>query len=220
VITKVYLFVHRLFAKPEERGEYSSGYWQDMVRREALILCRGLSGKLLEVGCGEGFFLTQLAGQSHNLDMWGIDYDHKILEKAQQRFLEKNFKNINVSFQNATNLSFESEFFDAVVCVNVVLSLGSREIIKKVLQEMVRVCKKGGKVILDFRNSANPLIPLKYKFAPFYDQTVKNLPLRGHRLEELRLILEEVGLAITNTVYAGFPIKRIAPIVILEAKKV
>jgi ubiquinone/menaquinone biosynthesis C-methylase UbiE len=219
-IAKIYAFIHRLFARPEERGEYSSGYWQDMVRQKTLAVCRGLSGKLLEVGCGEGLFLAQLSGQNPNLEIWGVDCDAIILEKARKRFQERNLKNINLSPQDGVSLSFSNEYFDVVVCINVFLDLGSKEIIKNVLREIARVCKRGATVIVDFRNSANPLIPLKYKFAPLYDPTIKHLLLKAYRLEEMRLILEEVGLLITNTVYAGFPIKRIAPVIILKTEKV
>ena len=219
MLTKIYSFLHRLSARPEERGEYSSGYWQDMVRVGALNLCRDLSAKLLEVGCGEGLFLAQLAAQNQNIEIYGIDNNQVLLEKAQRRCQEKSLSNIHLSLEDAIGLSFEDEYFDAVVCLNVIFNLGSRDTLKKVLYEMARVCKKRGKVIVDFRNGANPFLWLKYLLAPWYDATVKDLPLKTYRLNDLQSILEAAGFQITNKISLGFPVKAIAPIIILEATK-
>ena len=220
MLSKIYSFLHRLFVKPQERGEYSGGYWQDLVRRETLILCRPLSGRLLEVGCGEGLFLTQLARQNQHLEFWGVDNNPLRLKEAEKHFQENNLCKISLSLQEAAGLNFADEYFDAVICINVIFNLESRDSAKKVLEEAARVCKKNGKLVLDFRNSANPLMRIKYKLAPFYDQTVKHLPLKVYSLAELRLILEETGFVITGKIYTGFPIKSIAPIIILEAEKI
>lgn len=220
MLSKLYAFFHRLFAKPEERDEYSRGYWQDKIRRESLNLCRSLNGRVLEIGCGEGLFLSQLAGYNPHLEIYGVDNNRTRLEQAQKRCQEKNLRNINFSLQEATSLSFKDEYFDAVICINVIFNLESSDIAKEALREMARVCRRKGKVIFDFRNSANPLIRLKYKLAPLYDQTLKGLPLNAYRLEELRLFSEEAGLYITNKIYIGLPIKRIAPVIILEAEKI
>ena len=88
---KIYYLFHRLLSKPDERGEYSGGYWQDMVRGKTLLLCRGLKGKVLEVGCGEGLFLVQLVRQNPDLGIWGIDNSDERLSQAKARLSEKNF---------------------------------------------------------------------------------------------------------------------------------
>jgi len=220
MLKELYYKLHRLFSRPEEREHYSAGYWQDRIRQEALILSKDIPGRLLEVGCGEGLFLRQLAAQNTRSEIWGIDSDPTRIKQAEVYLQQNNFRNIRLSCENALNLPFESGYFDAVVCINVVFNLDSLDTVKKVLQEISRVCKRNGTVIFDFRNSANPFVKWKYKFAPVYDPTVKRLPLKTYNLEEMNLLAKGAGLEIKNKRYIGFPIKKIAPVILLEAKKI
>jgi len=220
MIRKIYYWLHRLTSFSEEQGEYSSGYWQDLARKETLKLCKNLKGKVLEVGCGEGLFLAKLAKQNRDLEIWGIDNNKNLLEKAKRRLQENNLSGIQLFLEEATRLSFKDEYFEAVICINVIFNLKDKETVKKVLEEIARVCKKKGRIIIEFRNQENPLLLLKYKLAPLYDATVKDLPLKTYRLKEISSILEELGLAITNKLYLGFMLKKFAPIIILEVEKI
>lgn len=232
MLTKIYYWFHRLISKPEERGEHSSGYWLDKIRRETLMLCRDIRGKILEIGCGEGFFLMQLAKQNPYLEIWGIDNDSTRLNNAEKESKEKNLKNMHFTLEDATNLSFDDEYFDVVICINVFYNMESIELVRKTLGQMKRVCKKSGRLIFDFRNSLNPLLVLKYRFARYYDGTVKvkNLPLNTYNPEQIESILKNLNLKIVNKKFIphlfsesagfiGFSLKRFVPIVIVEAEK-
>lgn len=219
MLKKLYYWFHRKTSKLEERGEYSSGLWQDKVRKEALKLCRDSRGRLLEVGCGEGLFLVELASVNKDMQIYGIDNWPEILKKADKRIKAKGIKNVRLSLAEAISLPFKDSYFDIVVCINVIFNLDSLGHVKEVLKEIARVCKKGGKIIFDFRNRKNPFLYFKYKLAPFYDQTVKDLPLKTYKLEEIRLLLENLGLKIKRQTTVGFPIKIVAPIIILELEK-
>ncbi len=220
MLKKNYYWLHKFISKPEEKSEYSSGYWSGRIREKALILFRGLSGRILDIGCGEGLFLVQLANQNPNLQIWGIDNDSQRLRQAQEKAKEKNLQNINLFLQEATGLNFSDEYFDAVVCINTIHNLESIDIVRKVLCEMARVCKKKGRVVFEFRNIANPLLYFKYKLAPLYDQTVKELPLKSYGLGDMRLLLDEAGLNIINKICIGFPLKSMAPVIMLETEKI
>lgn len=211
MLKKIYSWLHR--------GSYSAGYWQEKVRQQALILCDKAKGKLLEVGCGEGLFLTRLATEYPQLEIWGIDSSNIRLKDAQAQLKQLQLKNVNLSLQEAGQLDFGAESFDRVVCINVIFNLQSRDTVSQVIQEFSRVCKKGGRLILDFRNAKNPLLYLKYKFAYVYDESVKTLPLKTYTLQDLQLLLNAAGFEIMHKVYIGFPVKKIAPAVILEAQK-
>jgi ubiquinone/menaquinone biosynthesis C-methylase UbiE len=219
-ISHYWKWLHGLFSRPEERNKYSGGYFPYRVRKQALSLCRGLGGRILEVGCGEGLFLAQLLKQNPDLQIWGIDNNAERLKEAEMFLQKNNLGKVHLSLQEATSLNFENEYFDAVVCINVVLNFESLDTVKKALREMARVCKRKGKVIFDFRNSANLLMRWKYKFAPLYDPTVKKIPLNTHSLEKINLLLKEEGLNIIHKKYLGFPIKIMTPIIILETEKV
>lgn len=219
MLKKLYHWFHRKTSKPEERGEYSSGHWQEMVRAEALELCRCDEGNVLEVGCGEGLFLAKLAQEKRDLDIYGVDIWKDILDKAKKRLQENNITNVKLSHMDASSLGFEDEFFDIVVCINVFFNLPSEEQFCASLGEIARVCKKGGKVIFDIRNSMNPFLWVKYKLAKYYDETVKDLPLKTYRLKKVTLTLKQHNFEIINKVYIGFPHSALAPVIIIEARK-
>jgi ubiquinone/menaquinone biosynthesis C-methylase UbiE len=219
LIQKAYSNFHNLLSKPQERGEYSSGRWQNKVRVEAFQSCKDINGKLLEAGCGEGLFLAELALSNKDLELYGIDMSGKLLERARGRLKDKNIERIKLREADASVLPFEDLYFDAVVCINVLFNLPSRDIVRKVLLELGRVCKKKGKVIIDFRNKRNILLYLKYKLAPYYDQTVSSLPLNTYTLEDIKMLLADAGLRIKKQTGIGFLSKVIPPIIVLELEK-
>ena len=220
MLKNLYYWFHRKTSSPEERGEYSSGYWQDRVRRESLGLCKDAGGRLLEAGCGEGLFLAELALGNKDIEIYGIDNRKEILEEAGRRFKENGIKNVILSRVDAGSLPFEDCYFDTVVCINVIFNLESLDAVKKVISEITRVGKKGGRVIFDFRNSRNPFLYFKYKLAPYYDPTVRNLPLNTYSLKVIHRLLGKAGLKIISRKTVGFPIDAVAPIIILETEKI
>jgi len=219
MLSKIYYRLHRLVSKPQEKGEYSAGFWQDVARREALMVCRNIKGRILEVGCGEGLFLSQLSAESPELEIWGIDNSSERINQAQQRLNKAGVKNFHLAVEDATRLSFSEEFFDAVVCINVFFNMPSKEVIKNTLSQMKRVCKVQGLLIFDFRNAANFLLQLKYRLAPLYDETIKNLPLRTYYPSEIETLVREFGLRVLEKRHLGAPWKRFAPIIVIQAEK-
>ena len=219
MIKKIYYWFHKKMSRPEERGEYSSGHWQDIVREKALGLSGHDEGNILEIGCGEGLLLTKLAQNKPDLNIYGVDIWEEILQKAKKRLQENNITNVKLSHMDASSLDFEGGFFDIVVCINVFYNLPSEELLSASLGEIARVCKKGGKAIFDIRNSMNPFLWVKYKLAKYYDETVKDFPLKTHRLNKVTSLLKQHNFEIINKVYIGFPRSVFAPIVIIEARK-
>ncbi len=217
MIAEVYYKLHRFFSKKEERGEYSAGLWQDKIRVATLKSISGSNGKLLEVGCGEGLFLAQICEAIPGISLWGVDSSAERISQAQERLAGKN---AHLSVEDATGLSFDDGFFDVAVCVNVFFNMPSIEAVKKTLAQMKKVVRNDGRLVFDFRNSQNPLLALKYRLAPFYDRTVKNLPLRTYSLDQVTEMLKELGLKIVSKDYFEAPYKRWAPIILIEAKKI
>lgn len=219
MLKKIYYFFHAKFSKQTERGEYSAGRWQNLVREAVLEKTQALSGSLLEVGCGEGLFLSALAKRNKNIKLFGIDIWDKILERARERFAADKMFGIEVMQADATKLPYENKRFDAVVCMNVLFNLPTDEMCYKTLSEMARVCKPGGKIVLDIRNARNPLLWVKYKLAPLYDETVKDLPLRTYKLKILLKQLEELGIKIVEVKPIDFPQNNLAPLFVITGEK-
>lgn len=219
MLDKIYSWMHRRLAKADERGEYSAGVWQNAVRAKVIALSADAKGKLLEVGCGEGLLLLKLASLEPKLDIYGIDIWNEILVKAQSKLDKNNIHNVKLSQADATKLPFNDNFFDTVVCINVFFNLPSEVMVKQSLQEISRIVKKEGKFILDIRNSLNPLLFLKYKFAKYYDPTVKDLPLRTYSYKKIADYLKQNNFEVIRKIAVGFPENCFAPIFVVEAKK-
>lgn len=217
MLAGIYYWLHRLVSKPQERGEYSSGVWQDKIRTAALKLCIFALTRILEVGCGEGLFLAQVFKANPKIGLWGVDNSPARISQAQKRLIGKD---AHLFIEDATRLSFNDGYFDAVICINVFFNMPSLEVVKKTLAQMKRVAKDDGRLIFDFRNSQNPLLALKYKLAPFYDRTVRELPFKTYSLGQVSEILEELGLEIVSKNYFGSKCKSWAPIILIEAKKI
>ncbi|MFC1599199.1 class I SAM-dependent methyltransferase [Candidatus Omnitrophota bacterium] len=219
MIKKIYYWFHNKTSKPEERGEYSAGRWQDAVRKKTLELCRGKQGRVLEVGCGEGLFLIALAGISKDAQIYGVDNWGEILQRAGEKKRKKKLKRIQLSQADAKRLPFKSKRFDAVVCINVIFNLKSWNATWRVLHEMVRVCNKGGSIIFDIRNTMNFPLYFKYKFAKYYDATVKDLPLKTYALPKITATLKKHNFEVVKRAPVGFPHNIFAPILIIEARR-
>jgi ubiquinone/menaquinone biosynthesis C-methylase UbiE len=216
MLSNIYYRLHRWVSRVEERGEYSGGLWQDKIRRESVLSCQDILGRILEVGCGEGLFLAQLAQARPGLELWGIDNSSVRIEQARVR-LEG--KNVHLTLEDAAKLSFPEDYFDAVICINVFFNLASKEAVKNTLSQMRRVCKRGGRLIFDFRNGANFLLRLKYKLAPLYDRTIRNLPLKTYYPTEIQALVNDCGLRIVKQSRIGALGKRFAPIILIQAEK-
>lgn len=216
MLERFYYWFRDVTSRPEERGEYSSGYWQDLIRQGARDMCRSGDGRLLEVGCGEGLLLAQLIKAFPGLEVWGVDGWSEILSRARKR-LEGIRSGVSLHKADAADLPFKDCFFDTVVCVNVYYNMESIQKVRNAILEMARVCKRGGRIVFDIRNSLNPLLVVKYKLARYYDATVTTLPLNTYNPGQIRSILKEAGFEVVQERPLFFNFKPLAPIIMFEA---
>jgi len=100
--------------------------------------------KVLEVGCGTGtnLMLYRQAGCS----VYGIDLSPSMLDVA----CAKLGKGAELQLGNASNISYQDNFFDLVIAMFTLHEMPS-EIRPQVMKEMTRVAKKEGRIlIIDF----------------------------------------------------------------------
>lgn len=218
MLKKFYSWLYRVTAMPDERGEYSGGRWEGLARSQALELCKGATGKALEIGFGSGLFVLKLATQEPNLEVWGIDNNGLLLDKVLRKAADKELSNLRLAVEDAKHLSFADGTFDRVVCVNLFLNIGF-EGMATVLKEMKRVCATQGRIIFEFRNSRNLFFVLKYKLAKYYDTTAP-YPLYTFDPVRVEKLLRELGLNVMGRSSIGFPFKWLAPIMFIEAEKI
>jgi SAM-dependent methyltransferase len=92
--------------------------------------------KILDIGCGTGFFTRMLASQI-NGEVIGIDIDEELLEIAN-KLTKKEGLNVKYLKQNVYKLEFDDDYFDLVTSHIVLCNLKDT---KMALLEMKRVSK-------------------------------------------------------------------------------
>jgi len=220
ILKKIYPLLYSFFAHSDEKGEYSSGYWQGLTRKKITEICSGRSGRILEIGHGAGMLLAKLAGQNPRRFVYGIDMNIAFCNYVADKSRNLRLENMRILTQNAYKLAFKDGVFETVICVNFIYNIATLKELKGLLEELGRVCKRSGSLIFEFRNARNPFFVLKYRFAHYYDSTLKGLTLRCHKLEEIEQLLKETGLVLVRKETLGLPfLKMFAPIIIIEAKK-
>ena len=100
--------------------------------------------KILDAGCGEGHLLETCFKKYSGNQYYGIDITEIALEKARKRCSLSQFKRANLS-----SIGFESEFFDVVMCTEVIEHVIDYQV---VLNELKRALKKGGFFLITFPN--------------------------------------------------------------------
>ena len=119
--------------------------------------------RVLEVGIGTGINVSLYPRTCH---VTGIDLSAKMLEKAHERVAKEGLTNVELLEMDATSLAFEDSSFD-VVYAPYVISVVPEPV--KVVREMSRVCRPGGKIIiLNHFRSANPILSrIERAISPF-----------------------------------------------------
>ncbi len=97
--------------------------------------------KLLEVGVGTGLSLPLYPSTS---EIIAIDISSKMLEKAKEKVHKMSLKNVELAVMDAQNMAYEDNTFDCVTACYVVSAAPDPH---KVVSEICRVCKPGGRVV-------------------------------------------------------------------------
>jgi ubiquinone/menaquinone biosynthesis C-methylase UbiE len=124
------------------------------------------STRILDIGCGRGdisLYLAKNAGE-----VTGIDYSKEAIDLAnsvKKTFPPSVYGKVNFQVMNVKKLSFPDNYFDVVICIDVLEHL-YREEAEKALSEIKRVLKKNG--ILFLQTDVNRLLyDYAYKYYIF-----------------------------------------------------
>lgn len=117
-----------------------------VFRRRIDQVVKGLrippGARVLEVGIGTG--LSVDAYPSH-ADVIGIDLSQDMLDHAAQKMDPVRHRHIKLQQGDALNLVFPDETFDFVTAFHVITVVPDP---KRMLDEMVRVCRPGGRIVI------------------------------------------------------------------------
>jgi phosphatidylethanolamine/phosphatidyl-N-methylethanolamine N-methyltransferase len=99
--------------------------------------------KVLEVGIGTGLTLHHYPKTCHIV---GIDISAKMIQRAKERVREMgNGLKVDLQVMDACQMTFEDNTFDAVLSPYVITTVQDPH---KFCQEIIRVCKPGGQIII------------------------------------------------------------------------
>jgi SAM-dependent methyltransferase len=146
-------------------------------------------GKLLDVGCGQGFFL---AYAERYYDVYGVDISEYAIREAKQRTYKA-----KLSIGEATNLDYKNGYFDVVACFDLLEHLPDPVL---ALREFYRVLKNDGILVLRVPNTSS--IGARLKKEEWFGQRDKtHTSLLSN--EEWLGLLKERGFEIVEVFYDG-----------------
>ncbi|WP_326906625.1 class I SAM-dependent DNA methyltransferase [Sedimentibacter sp. MB31-C6] len=103
--------------------------------------------KVLDLGCGPGQLINELSRKYNNLDIMGIDFSEKMLEVSKSRNPLASHIKLDVS-----ELYKLKEKFNIIVCTH---SLPYYKEPNKVMRELSKLLKDGGRIFLGFASGNN-----------------------------------------------------------------
>jgi 2-polyprenyl-3-methyl-5-hydroxy-6-metoxy-1,4-benzoquinol methylase len=124
--------------------------WQRRVEMLTRHLVAG--ARVLELGCGTGYFTRSLAKSGATIT--AIDISPDLLESAKQQIPAPN---VRFELENAYAMSFPADSFDSVVGSSVLHHLD----VEKAVAEIHRVLKPSGSIYFTEPNMMNPQIAVQ-----------------------------------------------------------
>lgn len=138
------------------------------------------SSQVLEIGCGAGFMAIALA--QHRFHVHAIDSSKAMLKQACQHAATSGATDLlSLDIGDVYALDFEDNRFDLVIAIGVIPWLERPEL---ALQEMARVTRPGGHVILTADNRAR----LNNRLDPWLNPAL--VPLKQH----IKATIKRIGL--------------------------
>ncbi len=129
-----------------ERIDFYRGFGYDLEKERDFILDSSMpvSGRILEIGTGKGHFALALAKRGFAFTSIDISEEEQKVARLNIEYhgLERQ---VDFRIEDAQSLSFPDRSFDAVFSINVFHHL---EKPWAVLDELIRVLRAGGKMIL------------------------------------------------------------------------
>ena len=120
--------------------------------------------KVLEVGVGTGLSLPHYP---QGVEVSGIDMSEEMLKKARDLVAQEDLQNIkSLEIMNAEKMTFADNSFDVVMAMHIVTVVTHPA---KFAQEMRRVCKPGGRIVIVnyFHNPDRPIGKVSEMLAPY-----------------------------------------------------
>ena len=122
--------------------QWPIGLAQARKRMQYLYLDDKFSGRLLDIGCGDGIYMRFMAGKGWKVE--GLDFDEQAVRRA------RNVYRLNVKQGTLEEARYPDHSFDAVTLRHVIEHLADP---LKTLRECLRVLRPGGTLVVVTPNS-------------------------------------------------------------------
>lgn len=144
---------------------------------------------ILDVGCGPGLLLLEIANLIPNSQLIGIDFSKDMLQIASEKVKKKELDSIIFKQGPAEDIPLPNAHNDVVVCLN---SLHDFNSAKETISEVYRTTKEDGIFILKDKNGAFPKWKVILGFIPLICKSGFKKTLKYFKSNELWLNPEKV----------------------------
>ena len=125
--------------------KYIPGRWTKVIKKLCNFYNLKNSSKILDVGCGKGFFLKDLKDYNNSFHVYGADISKYAIKNAHPDIKK------SIKLSSANNLDWDDNYFDLVVSFNTLHNLYNFDLLSS-LKEIERVGKKKYIVVESYRN--------------------------------------------------------------------
>ncbi len=137
----------------EERSKYEFQRYKHKIEadflKKALREIKKDKIKILDIGCGTGRMLAEVFSVGKDIEYIGLDTSKPMIKhlkkKAKKLGIEKKVK---VKISGASKIPFKDNEFDIVFSYHLLWHIPKEEQ-EKIIGEMLRVCRKRGRIIFD-----------------------------------------------------------------------
>src|SRR3989344_11821 len=170
----------------EARVNPISSYHLDVRLNAALEWVPNRTQRLLDIGCGEGYFLQKLLSQRKSIQAFGVD-----ISQTNLNFAKKHIPDAKFLLAPAEKLPFKTAFFDCITCLEVLDHLPKPE---KPIREIYRVLKPDGTFILSIPSYDNPLWPPIWKLWTWtLGRKWRHAHIQGFNQTSIQPLLRKMG---------------------------
>ncbi len=144
--------------------------------------------KVLDLGTGTGVlipYLVQAVGPSGLIV--AVDFAEKMVEICRRKY--SGLSNVKIELQNAEELDFPQDYFDAITCFGLFPHIENKQ---RALFKMNRVLKLGGKLIIAHALSSHEIKTHHHNVS----SAVANDVMPGEK--EMKQLLKRAGFAIAQ----------------------
>lgn len=177
-------------------GSYGGPEGLEEVNRIKLAAwARKLEGRLLDVGCGSGTFIEKYFKPEKQF-LVSADFSENMILAARLRLVHLFGDEVRFVQSLAQALPLPDEAFDACLCINTLHNMPQWEDVERAVAEMARVLRRGGTMILEFRNLENPV---RRRITQLYDWP--HLPQKAFTFAQMKKLLNNLGITIEQKIH-------------------